>query len=48
MLADGSEAGSPFLAFANAVFVDASLELRPAFSQEKIGSIWVANGAGRH
>ncbi|CAL4934728.1 unnamed protein product [Urochloa decumbens] len=37
VLADGSGAGGPRVAFANAVFVDASLKMKPAFEQVAVG-----------
>ncbi|CAN6310192.1 unnamed protein product [Urochloa humidicola] len=37
VLADGSEAGGPRIAFADAVFVDASLKLKPAFEDIAVG-----------
>jgi serpin B len=37
VLADGSEAGGPRVAFADAVFVDASLKLKPAFEKVAVG-----------
>jgi serpin B len=37
VLADGSEAGGPRVAFGNAVFVDASLKLKPAFEKAAVG-----------
>ncbi|CAL4926215.1 unnamed protein product [Urochloa decumbens] len=37
VLADGSEAGGPRVAFADAVFVDASLKLKPAFEEVAVG-----------
>ena len=37
MLADGSGAGGPRVAFADGVFVDASLKLKPAFEEVAVG-----------
>ncbi|CAN6287535.1 unnamed protein product [Urochloa humidicola] len=37
VLADGSEAGGPRIAFADAVFFDASLKLKPAFEEVAVG-----------
>jgi serpin B len=37
VLADGSEAGGPRVAFANTVFVDASAKLKPAFQEVAVG-----------
>jgi serpin B len=37
VLADGSEAGGPRVAFASAVFVDASAKLKPAFQEVAVG-----------
>ncbi|CAN6310191.1 unnamed protein product [Urochloa humidicola] len=37
VLADGSEAGGPRVAFADAAFVDASLKLKPAFEEVAVG-----------
>ncbi|PUZ37996.1 hypothetical protein GQ55_9G161700 [Panicum hallii var. hallii] len=37
VLADGSEAGGPRVAFGNAIFVDASLKLKPAFEKVAMG-----------
>ena len=37
VLADGSGAGGPRVAFADGVFVDASLKLKPAFGEVAVG-----------
>jgi serpin B len=37
VLADGSGAGGPRVAFADGVFVDASLKLKPAFEEVAVG-----------
>ena len=37
VLADGSAAGGPRVAFADGVFVDASLKLKPAFGEVAVG-----------
>jgi len=37
VLADGSGAGGPRVAFADGVFVDASLKLKPAFEELAVG-----------
>nr|CAB3493998.1 unnamed protein product [Digitaria exilis] len=37
VLADGSEVGGPRVAFADAIFVDASLKLKPAFEHVAVG-----------
>lgn len=37
VMADGSEAGGPRIVFADAVFADASLKLKPAFEEVAVG-----------
>jgi serpin B len=37
VLADGSGAGGPRVAFADGVFVDASMKLKPAFEEVAVG-----------
>ncbi|TVU46162.1 hypothetical protein EJB05_05681, partial [Eragrostis curvula] len=46
VLADGFAAGGPHVAFANGVFVDASLKLKPAFEEVAVGNLLSAGAGG--